>query len=260
MYRNPFDGAKAKIERAHSHFGELVALQDDFNKGQPLTVEYETRPNGDTVVFAKIAELPPLKHGAIVSDIVGAFRSSLDIAVSQACILRGQTDKRLLGKTYFQFAGSEKDWDNNVENRMAGADATIRSVVRSLKPWAENGNALLYALSKLAAKDKHVDLVPVGASAGELSIDGLRLSRDDGMACGVQGHVPVWGDDKRVELLTVLAPAKVEITGPCVLSAKIGFTWDAAGAAGMPVIPVLNQMGAMCEKIIDALEAASKLP
>ncbi len=260
MYRNPFDGARAKIERSHRHFKELVGLQNAFNKAQPLAIEHEPQPNGDTVVFARIAALPPLQHGAVVADIVGAFRSSLDIAVSQACILRGQTDKRLLGKTYFAFAGSEKDWDNNVANRMAGADATIRATVRSFQPWAENGNELLYALSKLSANDKHVDLVPVGAGVGELTIESLKLSREDNLACGIQHRVPAWGSDARVELLTVLAPAKAEVIGPCVLNASIGFTWDAAGAAGKPVIPVLNQMGAMCEQIINALEAAAKLP
>lgn len=235
-------------------------MQSAFNKAQPLTIECEPQQNGDTIVYARIATLPPLEHGAIVADIVGAFRSSLDIAVSQACIIRGQTDKKLLGKTYFAFGGSENDWDHNVERRMAGADATIRKVVRGFRPWAENGNELLYALSKLAANDKHVDLVPVGTAAGELTIDGLKLSRDDGKASGVQARVPVWGSDARVELLTVLAPAKVEIAGPCILNASIGFTWDAAGAAGKPVIPVLNEMGAMCEKIVNALEVAAGLP
>ena len=260
MFRNPFDGARAKIERSHGHFKELVSLQNAFSKAQPLVVEYELQPNGDTKVFARIAALPPLQHGAVVADIVGAFRSSLDIAVIQACVLRGQTDMKLLGKTYFAFAGGENDWDNNVGRRMAGADATIRRVVRGFRPWAEDGNKLLYALSKIAANDKHVDLVPVGAGAGELSIDGLKLSRGDGKLCGVQMCTPVWGSDTRVELLTALAPAKVEIAGPCVLNASIGFTWDAAGAAGKPVIPILNEMGAMCEKIVDALEAAARLP
>lgn len=260
MFRNPFDGARAKIERSHGHFKELVSLQNAFSKAQPLVVEYELQPNGDTKVFARIAALPPLQHGAVVADIVGAFRSSLDIAVSQACVLRGQADKKLLGKTYFAFAGSEKDWVNNVERRMAGADAVIRATVKGFRPWAENGNDLIYTLSKLAASDKHVDLVPVGAGAGELSIDGLKLYRGDGKGCGVQAKTPVWGSDTRVELLTVLAPAKVEIAGPCVLNACIGFTWDAAGAAGKPVIPVLNEMGAMCEKIVDAIEAAARLP
>ena len=138
--------------------------------------------------------------------------------------------------------------------------ATIRAAVRGFKPWDEGGNELLYALSKLAANDKHVDLVPVGVGVGELTIENLKLSRDDGLACGISSRVPAWGSDTRVELLTVLAPAKVEVIGPCILNASIGFTWDAAGAAGKPAIPTLNQMGAMCEQIIDALEAASKLP
>ena len=259
MYRNPFDGARAKIERSHRHFKELVTLQTSFNEAQPLVLDIKPQDNGDTKIFAKIAQLPPLEHSAVVSDIIGAFRSSLDIAANQACRARGQTDAKLLDRTYFAFGGSERDWDLNVDRRMAGADATIRAAVRSFKPWAEGGNVLLYALSKLSAKDKHVDLVPVGAGAGEMTIEGLKLSRGDGLANGVQMQAPVWGDVTAVEIMTVLSPSKVEVIGPCILSANIGFRWDAYGVAGRPAIPVLNEMGAMCEKIIDALEAASKL-
>ena len=237
-----------------------MTLQNKFNEAQPLVVDIQPQANGDTKVFAKIAELPPLEHGTIVSDIIGAFRSSLDIAVSQACKIRGQTDEKLLNRTFFAFGGSDTDWDLNVNRRMAGADAAIRATVRGFRPWAEDGNVLLYALSKLSAKDKHVDLVPVGAGAGELSIDGLKLTRNDGLGNGVQMKTPVWGDATSVEIMTVLSPSKVEITGPCVLSACIGFRWDAYGVAGRPVIPILNEMGAMCEQIIDALEAAAKLP
>jgi hypothetical protein len=260
MYRNPFDGARAKIERSHRHFRELVTLQNSFNEVQPLVLDLQPQANGDTKVFAKIAELPPLEHSAIVSDIIGAFRSSLDIAVSQACRVRGQENKKLLDKTYFAFAGDERDWELNVDRRMAGADATIRATVRSFRPWAENGNVMLYALSKLTAHDKHVDLVPVGAGAGELAIDGLKLTRGDGLGNGVQMKSPVWGDATSVELMTVISPSKVEIAGPCVLRASIGFRWDAYGVAGRPVVPTLNEMGAMCEKIIDIIEAAARLP
>jgi hypothetical protein len=260
MYLNPFDGARAKIVRAHKHTLELIAAERQYSAEQPLAVTLVPQANGDTMVVAAIAALPPLEHRAIVADIIGNFRAALDIATVQACIVRGQTDSKLLGKTYFAFAGDENDWWGNVNakySRMAGADTVVRQTVASFKPWGKDGNALLYAMSKLASDDKHTDLVPVAASAAELEIASLSVKREDGKAAGISAKVPQWGDHGPVELLTVLGPAKVEISGPVVLKASFGFG-DVAGIKGKPVIPTLNQMGVMCQEIIQALELAAK--
>jgi hypothetical protein len=254
MFRNPFDGARAKIARSHAHFRELGARERKFSK-QGLTIDAEPQPNGDTIVFTTVAQLPSLDDAAVVADIVGNFRSALDIAVSQACRVRGEMDSKKLNKTYFAFGGSERDWTNNLNNRMAGADQLIRDTVKAFKPWNEGGNAILYALSKICADDKHVDLVPVATRPSQLTIDGLKLTRDDGLRCGIQGYVPTWGSSERVAILTAIAPAKVEITGPCVLEARFGFG-NVYALTGQPVIATLNQMGGMCEEIINAIEAA----
>jgi hypothetical protein len=259
MFQNPFDGARAKIDRAHRHLAELVAAQSKYSSKQPLSITLEPQENGDTRVLAAIKTMPQLEHRAIVGDILGNLRASLDIATIQACVARGQKDEKLLGKTYFAFGGDEEDWWRNVRakhSRMAGADQVIREAVASFKPWAEDGNALLYALKELVVEDKHVDLVPVGAGAGELSIEGLKFKRDDGELTRVQPRKPEWGSHQPVELLTVCAPSKVEISGPTVLKAFFGFG-DVNGVRGKPVIPTLNEMGVMCQTIVDTLEAAA---
>lgn len=260
MYLNPFDGARAKVGRAMRHFAELVSAQDAYNAEQPLAITLEPQENGDTKILATIHALPALEHRAIVGDILNNFRSALDIATVQACIFRGQTNKKLLGKTYFAFGGDEADWWRNVEakhSRMAGADDAIRKTVASFRPWAKDGNALLYGLKELGSDDKHVDLVPIGANPTELVIDGLKMTRDDGLASGIRGRMPRWGNHAPVELLTVLAPAKAEIEGPVVLKASFGFG-EVDGIGGQPVIPTLNQMGVMCQEIVKALELAAK--
>jgi len=258
MFVNPFDGARAKLERSKRHFDELIAAEQELSQPQPVTVILEPQPNGDTIVFGVIEQLPKPAHGAIVADTIGNFRSALDIAAHQACVMRGATNKKDLARTYFPFGGSEKDWDANLERRMAAADAALVAAVRSFKPWKEDGNALLYALSKIVADDKHIALVAVATQPSELIIDGMKFYRGDGKGCGVQGKSPVWSTQK-AEMLTVLSPAKVEIAGPCVLKAKIGFG-EVYALTGKPVIPTLNEMGAMCEKIVDAIEAAARLP
>ena len=258
MYRNPFDGARAKIERSHKHFKELLEAEAVLSKPQTLKIDVEPQSNGDTKVFGTVEHLPKLAEGAIVADILGNLRSSIDIAAHQACIARGQADKKKLDASVFPFGGSEKDWEGNLPRRCPAADETLIRTIRAFKPWKEDGNALLYALSKIAAKDKHVDLVPLANRPDCLEISGISTSNPEIGVTGYQGCVPVWIRDK-AELFTILAPAKVEVTGPCILRAKFGFG-ETYALACEPVIPTLNQMGAMCEQIIDALEAASKLP
>lgn len=259
MFNNPFDNARAKVERAHRRFSELVVAEQAYSKEQPLTIELEEQGNGDTIAYAAISKLPSTQDRTIVADAIVNLRSSLDIATVQACIVRGQDNQKLLEGTYFAFGGWESDWWHNVNarhGRMKGADQTIRDAVASFKPWRDDGNKLLYALSKLAANDKHMDLVPVAAGAGELVFESLKFHRDDGLGVGFRGKNPRWGDHQRVELFTILAPAKVEIAGPVVLKAKFGFGDDYA-LSGAPVIPTLNEMGVMCQQIIDTLEVAA---
>ena len=255
MYLNPFDGPRAKIARSHSHFKELLAAQEKYGKAQPLEVTLELQPNGDTKVYATAEILPTLEHCTIVADIIGNFRSSLDLAVLEACRASGETCKKKLNKTYFAVGGSEKDWLNNVENRMSGANDAIRKTVQSFQPWKEGGNVLLYALTKIAAVDKHDYLVPIAANTGSMQINGLSVKRGDGKLTKFQALTPKWGSSKKIEIFTIGSPAKVEITGPCILETRFGFG-DVYALAGQPVVPTLNQMGAMCEKIIDTIEAA----
>jgi len=253
MFRNPFDAPRAKIARSRTHFNELIAAQKTYSEQQPLEIELEIQPNGDTKAFAAIKTLPSLEHCTIVADIIGNFRSSLDLAVLEACRLRGQTDVKKLSKTYFAVGGSEQDWLNNLNNRMLGADDIIRKVVQQFKPWKDDGNELLYAMAKIVAKDKHEYLVPVAANTGTLSIDGLSAKREDGKASKFQTNIPKWGSTGKVELFTIGSPAKVEITGPSILKAIFGFG-EVYALRGKPVVPALNQMGSICENIIDELE------
>lgn len=230
----------------------LAAAEALYSKPQDVTIDLVVQANGDTKGFGRIESLPTLAQAAIAADIVGAFRSSLDLAVCEASRVRGATD---VSNTYFAFAGNDKDWDGNVHNRMRNADTLVRSVVRSFQPWKENGNVLLYALSKLVASDKHVELIGLASGPGEMSINGLSMKRDDGEPSRFEGRVPVWHDDQPTELFTIGAPAKVEVTGPCIVKAHFGFGL-VYGLPLRPAIPILHEMGAMCEKIIATIEAA----
>lgn len=259
MFSNPFDGARVKVDRARKHCSDLIAIEEAFAKTEPLDVITEVQANGDTKAFAVVTHRPPPEAAAITADAIGNLRSSLDIAVNQACRVRGETDEDKLGKTYFAFGGSEKDWDGNSPRRMVGADTRIRSIVRGFKPWKDDGNATLYALSKIAAKDKHVDLVPVASRPKVLTLESVKATRPDGRPTHFKLETQNWGQSDRVLLFSTSAPAKVEITGPHSFRPRIGFG-QVYGMTGEPVIPYLNHMCGMCQKIVDIIEAAARRP
>jgi hypothetical protein len=257
MFANPFDNARAKIERAKRHFDEFLTVRNAYHETQTLTLRLEKQPNGDTIGYAEIERPPPVEAAAIVADVIGNLRASLDIAVSQACRFRGEANRKRLNKTYFAFGGSESDWESNLDNRMAGADQVIRDAVRRFKPWAEDGNPLLYALAKIAADDKHVQLVPIATRGNKLIIDGFTTKRPDGKLSKIQVTHERWISPTCLELFTVFAPAEVEISGPAVMEPKISFG-DVHGIAGHDVSVAFLYMGALCERIINDIEKAAR--
>jgi len=255
MYLNPFDGARAKLGRSKEHFDELVRAEREYREQQPVHIEQRS-DDGGTLVFAVADKLPGLREATIVADILGNFRSSLDLAVCEAARIAGATN---LSKTYFHFASTEQEWDKSVKDRMKAAPGHIRSVVRALQPWA-NGNGILYALSKLAVADKHRLLVSTAGHTRELVFDGFRLTDMDGnpgAASPVGLRIPIWKPGEReAELMHVGPGSKVVVGGPIVLSLMFSFG-DVDLVPFQPVIPLLNQMGGMCEHAIELIERAS---
>ncbi|MBD8734909.1 hypothetical protein [Sphingomonas sp. CFBP 13706] len=252
MFRNPFDGARAKIERSHRHFDELVAEEAAYMQPEKIIIDLVRQPNGDTKGYGRLSSIPTLQHCAIVADILGAFRSSLDIAVYEAA---RSLAKNEIGKIYFAFGKDEAGWNKVVRQNMRGVDSRVCDVVRRFRPWTENGNVVLAALNPLVNADKHVQLVGLAGGPSEMSIDGLSLHRDDGKACHYMGKVPVWTDANPTEIFTVGAPATVEITGDCTITPRFGF----GAVHGLPLVSavaILNEMGSICEKVIDAMEEA----
>jgi hypothetical protein len=256
MYANPFDGPRAKIERSKEHFNELVRAEQAYREEQPVHIETRTADDGGTIVIAVADKLPGLREATIVADILGNFRSALDLAVSQACLLAGASN---LEKTYFAFASSEKQWDDSLNHRMKAAPAHIRAVVRALKPW-KDGNLVLYALSKLVSSDKHRLLVPTAGLTRQMMIDNFKLESEDGKNGGlteVRPRVPIWKPGQReAQLMWVEPGSKVIVGGPVILSLRFAFG-DVEVVPNQPIIPLLNQMGGICENAIDLIERAA---
>ena len=91
-----------------------------------------------------------------------------------------------------------------------------------------------------------------------MTIEGLSTKSTDGKAVKFMGRIPSWTyENGREELFRTGPNSNIEITGPSVVKTSLGFG-NVYALAGQPVIPTLNQMGAMCEKIIDTIETSVK--
>lgn len=254
---NPFAGANAKLRRAQKHIADLTSAELAYDRSQPASFHVAKMENGDHLAYAEYHKLPGEDVCTITADTLGNLRAALDIATVQACILRGQNDKNLLKSTYFAVAGSESDWWGNVPRRMAGADKEIQSCVASFKPWRDDGNTLLYALTKAAASDKHVELTPVCTNGGVGFVQNVHLSRDDGQDVIIQYNAWNFTNPNRIALFSVKSPAKIEFRGPVTLKSSLGFG-DIYALRNAPTIPTLNKMSVMCEQIIGTLEATAR--
>lgn len=258
MFLNPFDGPRAKIERSKEHYNALLDAEQKYSERQPVHLDIRKAEDGGTDVFAVAAMLPGLREATIVADIVGNFRSALDLAVSEASRLSGATN---LSKTYFHFASTEAEWDKSVNHRMKAAPGNIRAVVRALEPWS-GGNQTLYALSKIASADKHQLLVPTAGLSRQMVIDNFRVEKenpdeDKHPLTAVRMEVPIWKPGKREAfVMHVEKGSKVVVGGPVVLSLRFAFG-DVGVVPRQPIIPLLNQMGSICENAIDLIERAA---
>jgi hypothetical protein len=257
LLHDPFAGAKAKLKRSEQHIIELVKEQASYNAAHPVSCSVMTIESGDSFIVADYGDPPGSEACTITADALCNMRAALDIATVQSCIARGQTDKKLLKSTFFAVGGSEADWKGNLPRRMAGADETVRSCVASFKPWKDEGNTLLYALTKLAANDKHVDLVPVAASDAMVTMNNLRIYRDDNEKVNIDLGPIATSDPNKIILMRVRSPGKVEIASP--IDFKVGFGFgDVYALKQAKVIPTLNEMLVMCEQIVKTLELAAK--
>lgn len=257
MTSGSFDGSYAKLARCERLVAELKEAEDAYARENPPLLDVFVMYNGDNILYAEFADWKPYTPDAITADAINNLRSSLDIAVVQACLARGQSDMRLLGSTYFAVAGSERDWWGNVPRRMAGADQVIRETVSAFKPWKESGNILLYALTKIAAADKHVNLVHVTGTGGEFDQLVRFVNSDDSDAeISLRGDIWYAGAPNRYPIMATKSPGQIQITGPLKVRPSFGFG-NVYGLRNTPAVPALNEMLRMCQQIVKTLEVAA---
>ncbi|MEM6907283.1 MAG: hypothetical protein AAF494_01285 [Pseudomonadota bacterium] len=229
-----------------------------YNADYPSVADVMRLPKGDNLLYVQFGEVPTDGPSTIVADAIGNLRSALDIATVQACVSRGQTDQKLLKHTYFAVGGSENDWWANAPRRMAGADKVVQECVASFKPWQTSGNTLLYSLTKIAASDKHVDLVSISGRGARIEDLPITFSNSDGSDKFIRIVDGIWhlGARNKHVIFGIKSPGQIKIDGPIAIRANFGFA-NVYGLRNTPAVPTLDEMLVMCEQIVKTLEVAA---
>ncbi|HQS98056.1 hypothetical protein [Novosphingobium sp. 17-62-19] len=79
MYLNPFDGARAKLERAQRLISELGDEEAIFNRANPARLVVHVLANGDHILFAEYKHKPAIAISTLVADSIGNMRSALGV-------------------------------------------------------------------------------------------------------------------------------------------------------------------------------------
>ena len=157
---HPLDGARAKWVRACEHLDALDAETTSFVRTHAYRIvsEYDAQARQTTFCFAQEAEVPLLRWGVIVGDVLHGFNSALDhIAWQFALLYRKKPSK----KTSWPVCTKDGDWESKtVQSMLAHIQEPHRTFIKDHQPYpAPNDQRpethAFAMLRKLANIDKH---------------------------------------------------------------------------------------------------------
>ena len=147
-------GARAKLQRAEEHFGELHADHERFIQRNPYRMLRESDPEPGYYVWrAKIVEPPPLeKWGSLAGECVHALRSALDhTAYELVQINRPKSDY-----SEFPIFKDRDEWQKRGPKKLPGVDRRVLAQVKWLQPYRRRQDAdALWVIHELDIVDKH---------------------------------------------------------------------------------------------------------
>lgn len=154
------DGARAKLDRAREHFGQLAREGQAFLQSGAYAVEARESPDepGALQWVARVTAQPPARLAAIVGDVVHNARAALDLAIWELVTANGGTTA-----TCFPITQSQPDFHRRLPEAVDGIQDAALKIVEESKAY-EAGNQQLYRLHRLDIADKHRLLLTVGAA------------------------------------------------------------------------------------------------
>lgn len=153
MDRNAFQHTRLKIGRARFHIAELEREIAEFMARRPYVCLISERRVGGQFQMqftTYTREAPPEILPLLLGDVVHNLRVSLDVAANALVALSNYIPKGV----YFPFGTDEAHFEAQMKDKMKGASAEAKNLVRALKPY-RGGNDTLRALHDLDIVDKH---------------------------------------------------------------------------------------------------------
>ncbi|CAD5377166.1 conserved hypothetical protein [Pseudomonas sp. OF001] len=149
-----FAGEKAKLKRARQHFGELVALVNEYMAVQP----FRFSEIGDSIIGC-VEKQVPQEINIVLGDVVHNLRSTLDLLVCDLVQANGRKVSK--DSAFPMWVGGIQPW--HAEKQLAGVSQRAFKVLFKITKnqlW----NEALLMLHGLDIMDKHRALVAVGAA------------------------------------------------------------------------------------------------
>ncbi len=182
----------------------------------------------------------------MAGDAIGNLREALDHATFGVAVASGCSDAQ---NAYFPFAGTEERLDSTIKGRCKDIPKEIYPLLRAFKPYHE-GNEILFTLNRIANRNKHALLIPVGA----ISLDAGLSVKGTGFFSMPQPHI--WDHTKNEMELITLGPGSQ-------FNAHFRF-FNTVAFAGIKIIErdaaveVLDTIRCEVERVLLAIEAESR--
>jgi hypothetical protein len=148
--REPFYGARLKIERARRHMNDLQHAAQLYGDTHPHIVTVETDAvTGDNLLRIDPADPLPDELLLILGDAIHNLRSALDHAWCMMVVTQGTWAKFPFRRTRTEFEAAVNGLKDNV------SDEIKQCLLHSVQPYPGGRCELLLHLHDLDIEDKH---------------------------------------------------------------------------------------------------------
>lgn len=158
---NPFDGSRAKIDRAKRHLEELNADMEAGTSQQLYGIRTRDDPQtGERVVQLLLPRKLFIQYAVVVGDVIHQLRSALDHLVWELIIRSGGVPhERPRGRkppTGFPIFRTKTGYEERGLPMIEGINDKAAAIIRGLQPFGDTYTSdPLYLLHAMWNRDKH---------------------------------------------------------------------------------------------------------
>lgn len=251
---SPFRSPWRKVARAKTHIEDFKANVRAFQDAHPYECFTEINPGASHERLHKLKLVTALPEilAEILGDALNNLREALDYACHAIAVAAGKVRP---GSAYFPFAGAVDELDGKIAWNCKDIPQEIWPLLRAFKPY-KGGNDLLWALNRIANKNKHAILIP--HSIVVESSRKLGLQHSD-LATWVDLVSPPVRLEYGKDQVVVITRSDARTDSYHKYTISVGVSFDQVEVvADQEVAAVLDKFTGIVESILLALEAECK--